>query len=55
MSRTHLEIWHNCLRTIQTEIDAQTYKTWFVPIKPLRLEEDVLTIQVPNRFFYDWL
>src|SRR5690606_22652903 len=29
--------------------------TWFEPIKPLKTEGNVLTIQVPSQFFYEWL
>ncbi|MEI4908278.1 DnaA N-terminal domain-containing protein, partial [Klebsiella pneumoniae] len=33
----------------------QSFKTWFVPIIPVKLENKVLTIQVPSQFFYEWL
>lgn len=33
----------------------QAFKTWFEPIKPVKLEKNVLTIQVPSQFFYEWL
>ncbi|HAS36102.1 MAG TPA: chromosomal replication initiator protein DnaA, partial [Flavobacteriales bacterium] len=32
-----------------------SYKTWFEPIKPVKLKDSVLTIQVPSQFFYEWL
>jgi chromosomal replication initiator protein len=28
---------------------------WFEPIIPLKLENNILTIQVPSHFFYEWL
>jgi len=43
------------LKIIKDNIHYQSFKTWFVPIQPLRLENDVLTIQVPSQFFYEWL
>lgn len=55
MIKEHQSVWANCLKTIQKNINAQSYKTWFEPIKPVNLHENVLTIQVPNRFFYEWL
>lgn len=55
MNRNYLEVWQHCLSIIQEEIDPQSFKTWFVPIKPLKMEGHILTIQVPNRFFYEWL
>lgn len=48
-------VWENCTEKIRNEINAQSYKTWFEPIKPVKLENSVLTIQVPNKFFYEWL
>lgn len=48
-------VWENCLKVIRTHIAEQTYTTWFDPIRPLKLIDNVLTIQVPSRFFYEWL
>lgn len=48
-------VWSNCLKLIKDNINAQSYKTWFDPIQPLKLEDKVLTIQVPSQFFYEWL
>lgn len=55
MNTSHELIWTNCLQTIQKNVNPQSYKTWFIPIKPVKLEDSALTIQVPNRFFYEWL
>ncbi len=48
-------VWDNCLQIIRRNVNTQSYKTWFEPIRPVRLEADALTIQVPNKFFYEWL
>ena len=53
--KDHLNIWENCLSTIRRSINPQSFKTWFEPIKPIKLEGNSLTIQVPNNFFYEWL
>ena len=45
----------NCLQTIKKSINAQTFKTWFEPIKAIGLDGPALTIQVPNAFYYEWL
>ena len=55
MSEVHLDIWKNCLSVIKDNISIQSFKTWFEPIKPIKLENNVLTIQVPSQFFYEWL
>lgn len=55
MVKTYDTVWDNCLRTIRRNVNNQSYKTWFEPIRPVRLDQDALTIQVPNKFFYEWL
>lgn len=55
MIRDYSTVWDNCLRTIRKNVNAQSFKTWFEPIKPIRLDASSLTIQVPNKFFYEWL
>jgi chromosomal replication initiator protein len=47
--------WNDCLDIIRTEVGEENYKTWFAPIVPLRVEQDVLTIQVPSQYFYEYL
>ena len=37
------------------EVVEENFNTWFKPIVPLRVDGDVLTIQVPSQFFYEWL
>ncbi len=48
-------VWSDCLEIIRQEVDEQNFNTWFKPISPLKSEADVLTIQVPSQFFYEWL
>jgi len=48
-------VWNDCLDIIRQSVDEQNFNTWFKPIVPLRNEQDVLTIQVPSQFFFEWL
>lgn len=48
-------VWSDCLEIIRKEVDEQDFNTWFKPINPLKNDGDVLTIQVPSQFFYEWL
>ncbi|GLR17208.1 chromosomal replication initiator protein DnaA [Portibacter lacus] len=47
--------WNACTEYIKSNINPQSFKTWFEPIKAVKLDGNVLTIQVPNKFFYEWL
>jgi len=55
MSKDFNQVWDNCLSVIKDNVSLQSYKTWFEPITPLKLSNNVLTIQVPSQFFYEWL
>ncbi|MFP5470105.1 MAG: chromosomal replication initiator protein DnaA [Bacteroidia bacterium] len=55
MKKSVEEVWANCLSVIKDNMSLQSFKTWFEPIKPVRLKSNVLTIQVPSQFFYEWL
>ncbi len=55
MNKKHEKIWENCLAIIKDNVSLQAYKTWFEPIKSQKYDKDVLTIQVPSQFFYEWL
>ncbi len=55
MPKTAKSVWNSCLIFIKDNIKSQAYKTWFEPILPISLKGDALTIQVPSKFFYEWL
>ena len=55
MSSNATSVWNNCLSFIKDNIQPQAYKTWFLPIKPIKLSENILSIEVPSKFFYEWL
>lgn len=49
------EVWANCLKVIKDIVPHASFKTWFEPITPVHLEGNVLTIEVPTPFFYEYL
>jgi chromosomal replication initiator protein len=55
MNKTAQSVWGNCLSFIKDNIQSQAFKTWFEPITPVELAGNVLHIQVPSKFFYEWL
>ncbi len=54
-SKDFQSVWASCLKIIKDNVNLQSFKTWFEPIEPVKLEDEVLTIQVPSQFFYEWL
>ena len=55
MNVTSQAAWKSCLSYIEDNISPQAYKTWFEPIKAVKLVDNALSIQVPSKFFYEWL
>lgn len=51
----HERVWNNCLNVIKDNVPSISFRTWFEPIVPLKLDNDILTIQVPSPFFYEYL
>ncbi len=55
MEKTFTKVWENCLAIIKDNVTPQSYKTWFEPIKAVKLKDSVLTIQVPSQFVYEYI
>ncbi len=50
-----VKCWNKCLNLIKDNVSSQVYKTWFLPIKALELENNKLTLSVPSQFFFEWI
>nr|WP_299417065.1 DnaA N-terminal domain-containing protein [uncultured Emticicia sp.] len=48
-------VWAKCLEFICLNVDNNAFLTWFVPIIPLKLENERLLLQLPSTFFYHWI
>lgn len=55
MNNEHQTAWEKCLDIIRDNVPGSSFKTWFEPIEPVRLQNNILTIQVPSSFFYEYL
>jgi len=55
MSNDQNKTWEKCLQIIKDNVPYISYRTWFEPIVPVKLENNILTIQVPSPFFYEYL
>ena len=51
----HEDYWNKCLNLIKNKLETQSYKTWFEPIQSINYNDNILTLQVPNKFFYEWI
>ncbi|RPI73584.1 MAG: chromosomal replication initiator protein DnaA [Ignavibacteriales bacterium] len=48
-------VWKECLKVFKDNVTLMTYNTWFLPIKPLELENKTLKVQLPSQFFWEWI
>ena len=55
MDNSVRQIWDNCLQFIKNNINATSYRIWFAPIVPLKVEDCTLTVQVPSAYVYEYL
>ena len=55
MSSDHVSLWDRCLTIIKDNVPEAIYTNWFAPIVPYSFENNVLIIQVPTHFFYEYL
>jgi len=54
--RTSLEhLWNDILDVIRHAINERTYNTWFAPTKAIDMDDRFIKVQVPNRFFCEWI
>ncbi|MBI4845029.1 MAG: chromosomal replication initiator protein DnaA [Candidatus Omnitrophica bacterium] len=49
------QIWNEVLVLLKRSVPAQSFETWLKPTKAIKSDGEVLTIEVPNKFFKDWL
>ena len=48
-------LWEKSIQIIKEKVSPQNFETWIRPIKLSSLEGNNVTLNVPNKFFKDWL
>lgn len=51
----HIKVWNDCLQIIKQVVEPRQFTTWFLPVRPVALVGEELTVEVPSDFFRDWL
>lgn len=49
------DLWQKGLAIIKKQISPQIFNTWFKPLRLIGVNEASLELEVPNRFFLEWL
>ena len=48
-------IWTNCLKVIKESVSPMAYSTWFLPIKPVECQNNILKVELPGNFHWEWI
>ncbi len=49
------EIWHKSLSKIEGKVGNSIFDLWFKPIRLSNLKDQTATLEIPNRFFKEWI
>ncbi|MEK7238006.1 MAG: chromosomal replication initiator protein DnaA [Nitrospirota bacterium] len=49
------DTWQKALQAIEEKVGAQTSELWFKPLKFLNIQDQQVILEVPNRFFKEWI
>lgn len=49
------DIWEKSLSKIEEKIGSNVFDLWIRPIKPLNIKDQQVFLEVPNRFFKEWI
>ena len=55
MQSKSTQLWADVLLALKKEVSIQSYETWLKPTKGVSLNNETLIVEVPNKFFREWL
>lgn len=50
-----LDIWKHFVESLRSNLPRQAFETWIQPMKPCAIDGETFYVQVPSRFYYDWI
>lgn len=49
------EVWNVALERIRGDVPLESFELWFKPLRAVAWEDGTLLLEVPNKFFSDWI
>jgi len=49
------EAWTKTIEALELKVGSQTFDLWFRPLKLLKIHDDQIVLEVPNKFFKEWI
>ncbi|GMT47118.1 MAG: chromosomal replication initiator protein DnaA [bacterium] len=47
--------WDKCLKAIEGKVGGSVFELWFKPIKLKQIKDDYVVVEIPNRFYKEWI
>lgn len=52
---TSVSVWPEVIKELKASLSDQAVETWFHPIKNVSIQGTHVTLELPNKFFQDWI
>jgi chromosomal replication initiator protein len=49
------KLWQDALVQLEASLNPQYFATWIKPLRLVRIDRDLVVLEVPNRFVLDWV
>jgi chromosomal replication initiator protein len=49
------ELWERALHDLRERMSGENFDTWLAPVDCLGIDNDVVVLRIPNRFYADWI
>ena len=49
------KLWQDALAQLEASLNPQYFNTWIKPLRLVRIDRDLVVLEVPNRFVLDWV
>src|SRR5262245_43293626 len=50
-----MNLWQQVLARVEAKVNRHSFYTWFKPTSFIAVDDEALTVRVPNVLFKDWL
>jgi len=47
--------WKKFMRFIKNNVSTHIFRIWFIPLHPIKYENDEILVEVPSQFYSEWL
>ena len=49
------DIWNKSLSKVEQKVGSSVFELWFKPIKMVQVKDQTVVLEIPNRFYKEWI